>query len=44
MKDDYLQLGQQFEMEFVQIENFFAYDQQYNAKDSYIASIFIRYD
>jgi hypothetical protein len=31
-------------MEFVEIENFYTYDEPYNSKDSYIAAVYIRYD
>ena len=44
MQDDYLQLGQQSQMKFVEIENFIPYDSPYRPQDSFIAAVFFRYD
>ncbi len=42
LQDDYLQLGQSENIDFIEIENAHFYDDQVNENDRYIATVYIR--
>ena len=44
LQDDYLLLGQQREQDFVEIENIYFYDDQYDPKEGLIGTVYFRFD
>lgn len=44
LKDDYVQLGQNTGIDFVEIQNFEKYDDKYYEENGYMISAYLRYD
>ena len=44
LQDDYVQLGQQDEVDFVEIENIDYYDDRYYEENGYMISAYLRFD
>ncbi|TNV84292.1 hypothetical protein FGO68_gene12595 [Halteria grandinella] len=44
LQDDYIQLGQQETIDFVEISNKHVYENSYNPADGYVVSFYLRYD